>query len=390
MGVFIDHFEKDAGWGKVGSYVDSTYNITGGIDTLTAGAGGVDTSAWCRTGFEGWNASITANITNIASTPQIHLRESSQGNYLKVYLDYATGTLNIGKVVGGTYTSLGSIACGINNAGTYTFTAKVFGDCLFAAILSAASPFNVYKQLYYIGSDISAFTGIFGGIGLTVNTQKFNWVDMRTLTRLTNVVCVGDSNVGSDNAAYWPNQMLKRRFNEGFISFNEGTGGYSTQDIYDERATRIAPYFIAGADNVVSIATGNNDYAVESKTAAQAYAVQQTLMTYCKSLGYRCELATLIPFPYTQGARPTTSLVFVDDLNTLIRAGASVDGFTLCEIHNAFGATDGQLGVNPLDVSDTSKSLVNADQIHYTTTLGHPLAAKTHLFTLNKNSRTSI
>ncbi len=79
-------------------------------------------------------------------------------------------------------------------------------------------------------------------------------------------------------ATFWPNQMMKRRFNEGFIAVNKGAAGYSTQDIYDERSTRIDPYVIQGADNIVSIATGNNDYAVESKTAAQAYAVQQTLM----------------------------------------------------------------------------------------------------------------
>ena len=383
MTVYIDDFNSDLGWSKVGSWVDSTYSISGGINTFTAGAGGADTSAWTRTGFEGLNASITVSITNIASTPQIHLRESSSGNYLKVYLDYATSTINIGKVVSGTYTSLGSVACGINNAGTYTFTAKVFGNCLYGAILSAAAPFNVFKQLIYIGSDVSAFTGKSHGIGLTASTQKYNWIDMRTLDSLTNVVCVGDSNVGGDNPAYWPNQMMKRRFNEGFISVNQGTAGYSTQDIYNERATRIAPYFVSGADNIVSIATGNNDYAVESKTAAQAYAVQQTLMTYCKSLGYRVELATLIPFPYTQGARPTTSLVFVDSLNTLIRANPSVDGFTLCDIHTAFGATNGQLGTSP-------SGLTNSDEIHYSTATGHLLAAKTHLLTLARNDRKSV
>lgn len=385
MGIFLDSLDADNGWSKVGSWVDSTYNITGGINTLTAGAGGANTSAWTRTGFEGLNASITVNITNIASTPQIHLRESSSGNYLKVYLDYATGSLNIGKVVAGTYTSLGTIASSINNAGTYTFTAKVYGNCLYGAILAADGTENVFKQLVYIGSDVSAFTGIFHGIGITENTQKYNWIDMRTLTHLTNVVCVGDSNVGADNRLYWPNQMMKRRFKEGFISINQGTGGYSTQAIYDERATRIDPYFITGqgVDNIVSIATGNNDYAVDSMTAAQAYAVQQTLMAYCKTLGYRVELATLIPFPYTQGARPTSSLVFVDDLNTLIRAGASVDGFTLCEVHNSFGAVDGQLGTSP-------SGLTNADAIHYSTATGHVLAAKTHLYTLARNSRLPV
>jgi len=285
MSVYLDDFNSDLGWSKVGSWVDSSYSISAGINTLTVGAG-ADTSAWTRTGFSGRNVSITVNVTNIASTPQIHLRESSSGNYLVAYLDYNTGTLNIGKVVAGTYTSLGSIFCSINNVGTYTFTAKVFGNCIYAAILSAASPFNVFKQVIYIGSDVSAFTGTGAGIGLTQNTQKFNWIDMRTLERLTNVVCVGDSNVGADNGAYWPNQMMKRRFNEGFISWNKGTAGYSTQDIYDDRAARIDPYVIQGADNIVSIATGNNDYAVESKTAAQAYAVQQTLMTYCMSLVY--------------------------------------------------------------------------------------------------------
>ena len=376
MSAYLDPFNADANWIKAGAWVDSTKSVASGSMTMTVGAGGAGSSAWKKDGLEGWNCSITVRAgASITGIPQIHLRESSATNYLVVYLNHSDATLNIGKVVAGVYTSLGSIASSIGPTGTYTFTGKVFGNCLYGAIKTADGLENVFKQLIYIGADISAFTGTSHGIGLTTGTQKYDWVDMRILDRLTNVVCVGDSNVGTDNRLFWPNQMMKRRFNEGFISINQGTGGYSTQDIYDERLTRIAPYVIQGADNVVSIATGNNDFAREDKTAAEAYAVQQTLMTYCKSLGYRCELATLIPFPYAGDP-----LTFVTDLNTLIRAGASVDGFTLCEIHNAFGATNGQYGVSP-------STLVNADQIHYSTGTGHPLAAKTHLLTLARNDR---
>lgn len=383
---YLDNFNADAGWVKTGSYVDSAYSVSSGSMTMTAGAGGADTSGWVKDGMTGLNASITVRAgASISGIPQIHLRESSSGNYLVVYLNGSDGTLNIGKVVSGVYTSFGSIASSIANNGTYTFTGKVYGNCLYGAILSADGLNNVFKQLVYINADVSSFTGQNHGIGVTSGTQKYDWVDMRILDSFVNVVCVGDSNVGADNRLFWPNQMMKNRFKEGFISINQGTGGYSTQAIYNERSTRIDPYFITGTNvkNIVSIATGNNDYAVESKTAAQAYAVQQTLMTYCKSLGFTVELATLIPFPYTQGARPTTSLVFVDSLNALIRANPTIDGFTLCEIHSAFGAVDGQQGTSP-------SGLTNVDAIHYSTASGHVLAARTHLLTLSRNARYAI
>ena len=385
MFIGRDDFNADSGWVKTGSFVDSTKSISSGSMTLTAGAGGAGSSAWKKDGLDGWNVSITVRAgASIANIPQIHLRQADASNYLVVYLDPSDATLNIGKVVAGVYTSLGSIASSIVSGGTYTFTGKVYGNFLYGAILTADGLNNVFKQLYYIGSDVSAFGATTHGIGLNANTQKYDWVDMRVLDHFTNVVCVGDSNVGADNRLYWPNQMMKRRFNDGFASFNQGTGGYSTQDIYDERSTRIDPYLITGfgADNIVSIATGNNDYAKESKTPAQAYDVQKTLMAYCQGLGFRCELATLIPFPYADRGGQT-SLEFVDGLNTLIRGGPATYNYTLCEIHNAFGATDGQLGVVPSD-------LVNSDQIHYSTASGHILAAKTHLYTLARNERLAI
>lgn len=384
MFTVFDDFNVDAGWVKTGSWVDSTKSVSAGVLTLTAGAGGAGSSAWKKDGLVGRNVSITVRAgASVVGTPQIHLRETDASNYLVAYIDPNDGTLNIGKVVAGVYTSFASVAISaFNSASTYTFTAKVFNNILFASYLRTQSDGDVGAIIEKIHADVSGFTGTTHGIGVTSGTQKYDWVDMRILEGLTNVVCVGDSNVGADNRLYWPNQMQKRRFREGFIARNQGTGGYSTQDIYDERATRIDPFVVSGAKNIVSIATGNNDYAVESKTPSQAYDVQKTLIAYCQGLGYKCELATLIPFPYADRAGQT-SLQFVDGLNTLIRGGPATYGYTLCEIHTAFGATNGQLGVVPT-------TLVNGDEIHYTTASGHPLAARTHLYTLARNERAPI
>ena len=380
MAVFIDDFSSDLGWSKVGSWVDSTYAISSGKMTLTAGAGGKNTSAYTRTGFEGLNASITVT-TGSPNTgiPQIHLREDSSGNYLVVYIDYNDGTLNIGKVSSGTYTSFASTSSAIISTGAFTFTAKVFGNCLYGAVRSNDGSETIYKQLKYIGSEVSNYKGRFHGIGVTSGTQKYDEIDMRTLDKFTNVVCVGDSNVGADNRLYWPNLLMKRHFKEGFISENQGVSGQDTQYFITNFSTTVTPFVVTGTgvDNVLSIATGNNDFRL-GVSVATTYSRQVSLMTSAKALGYRCELATLIPFVFSGDP-----LTFVTQLNTSIRDGYVTNGYTLCEIHNAFGAVNGSYGVNPPD-------LVNSDGIHYTTATGHPLAAAVHSHSLVRNYRNPV
>lgn len=383
MGVYLDNFNSDTTWNKIGSYVDSSYNVSGGVNTLTAGAG-ADTSAWTKSDFTGLDASITVRVgPAVTGVPQIHFRESSQGNYLVAYLSSSDLSIHIGQVVGGVYTEYDSVTASIVMGGTFTFMAKVFGNCFYAATLIGDGTDNVFKKLKYISSDVSAFTGQKHGYGVTSGTQKYDWVDMRILRNFINVVAVGDSNVGSDNRLFWPNLLQKRHFKEGFVSENQGVSGQDTQYFLDNAATTIDPFVVTGTGvrNILTIATGNNDY-VHGYTAAETYALQLDLIAYAKALGYECELATLIPFVYAD-VGGITALDFVTDLNTLIRDGAVTHGYTLCEIHNAFGATDGQLGVSPSD-------LVNGDQIHYSTASGHPLAARTHNYTLTGNHRLPV
>lgn len=386
MGIFLDECSSDQGWSKVGSWVDSTQSVSSNVLNLTVGAGGRDTSAWRRTGFEGLNASITVRTSGgTANIPQIHFRESSSGNYLIVYIDPADASLHLGKVVAGVYTEFDSVNSSITSGGNFTFKGIVYGNMLYGAVQSNDGSETIFKDLKYISSDVSAFTGIFHGLGVTSSTQKYDWVDMRTLTSLTNVVCVGDSNVGGDNRLYWPNLLIKRHWKEGFVSENQGVGGWSTQDIINAYATKVDPFAVtgAGADNVLIIATGNNDFAVDAISPTTCHTRQLSVITHALTVGYnRFIIPTLIPFPYADRGG-YTSLQFVDQLNTLIRDGAATEGYTLCEIHNAFGAVDGQLGVSP-------STLVNSDQIHYSTASGHPLAAQVHSNNLLRNYRTSV
>lgn len=381
MAIYIDTLDSDLGWSKTGSWCDSTYSITGGNIAITAGAGGANTSGYIRNQFDGLNATITVTTTgNITGIPQIHLRESSSGNYLKVYIDPSDASLHMGKVSGGVYTEISSISSAITSSGSFTFTAKVYGNCLYSAVRANDGTETIYKQLKYIDSSISAYKGTSHGIGASSGTVHYSFVDMRTLTSFTNVVCVGDSNVGNDNRYYWPNLLMKKHFFEGFVSENQGVGGKATQWFLDNESTTMTPFIITGdgVRNILSIATGNNDFAVYHLSAASCYAKQLQLITDAKAMGYSCELATLIPFVYTGDP-----LTFVTDLNTLIRAGYVSNGYTLCEIHNAFGATNGAYGVNP-------SNLVNSDQIHYSTSTGHPMAAQTHTKTLYKNYRIGV
>lgn len=381
MTVFIDNLSSDNGWSKTGSWVDSTYSIANGSITITAGAGGMSTSAYTRTGFDGWNCTITVKTTGSTSgLPQIHLRESASGEFLVCYIDGTDGKLHFGKVNGGVYTEFSSVASSIAASGSYTMTAKVFGNCFYCAVQANDGTGTVFAKLKRINSDISAFTGIFSGVGCSSGTAKYDTIDFRNLTRFVNVVAVGDSNVGADNRLYWPNLIGKLHFNEGVVFENQGVGGKATQWFLDNQATTMDPFVITGdgCDNILAIATGNNDFAVYSLSGAAAYAKQLTLITNAKAIGYRCELATLIPFPYAGDP-----LTFVTDLNTLIRAGYVTNGYTLCEIHTAFGATNGQYGVTP-------SNLVNSDQIHYSTSAGHPMAAQTHTKNYVSNYRRAV
>jgi hypothetical protein len=386
MSIFLDNFNSDAGWSKVGAWVDSSYSISSGVNTLTAGAS-ADTSAWTRTGFEGRNVSITVRAgASLTGTPQIHLRESSSGNYLVAYVNPSDGTLNIGKVVAGTYTALHAPVAitGFSSAGSLTFTAKVWENLLFASVLFGTG--FVDSQIESISADVNGFTGTSHGIGVTSGTQKYDWIDFRSLAYLTNVVCCGDSNVGFSGptsiTTYWPGLMMMRQFRDGFVSRNQGYSGNATSDFVTGKAGRIDPYLVTGARNILSIATGNNDYAQDQISAVATYAAQTGLIADCISDGWVCELATLIPFVYADKAG-TTAILFVTDLNTLIRNGAVANNYTLCEIHDVFGATDGVDGVVPT-------TLRNADNIHYSAGIGQQMATRTHLRTLNRCERYSV
>lgn len=374
MSIFVDDFSTDNGWVKTGAWVDSAYSIANGVMTITAGAGGAGTSAYTRSGFVSRNASIATRAgASVAGYPQIHLRETSATDYLVVYIDPSNGTFNIGKFVAGVYTSFGSSAIASFAAGnTYTFSGIVFENCLHGVCMRADG--NVDVELESISADVNGFLGTNHGIGLTSTTQKFDWVEMRTLSSMVNVVAVGDSNVGPTHRLMWPEQMTKRRLGDALITRNKGVGGYSTQDVIDNYATFVTPYKVTGARNVMIVGTGNNDFAVEAKTAAQAHAKQRDLILLAQAEGWECQLNTLIPFEYAGDP-----LTFVQDLNTLITSGKVTYNYISADIYTAFGATVGSTAVSPT-------TLRNADGIHYTTA-GKNLAAKTILYTLARNDR---
>lgn len=386
MSVYLDDLNADNGWSKVGSWVDSTQSVSSNVLNLTVGAGGKDTSAWCRTGFAGLNASIVVRTSGgTANIPQLHFRESSSGNYLTVFVDPSDSSLHIGKVVAGVYTEFDVISSLITSGGNFTIKGMVFGDMLYGAVLTNDGTETIYKDIKYIGSDVSAFTATAHGLGVTTSTQKYDWVDMRTLDTLMNVVCVGDSNVGPDNRNYWPNLLLKRHFKEGFVSENQGVGGWSTQDIITNYATKVDPFVVTGkgAINILVIATGNNDFAQDAISPSTCHTRQLAVIAHALTIGYnKFFIPTLIPFPYADRGG-YTAIDFVTQLNTLIRAGDDVEGYTLVEIHDAFGAVDGQYNVSP-------SNLVNSDQIHYSTANGHPLAAATHSHVIVQNYRDSV
>src|SRR3990167_263714 len=374
MSIFVDDFNFDNGWIKTGSWVDSAYSIANGVLTITAGVGGAGTSAYTRSDFISRNAVITVRAgVGVAGYPQINLREASATDYLVVYINPSDGTFNIGKFVAGVYTSFGSTVINSFNANsTYTFSGMVFENCLHGTMMRGDGSVDV--ELESISVDVSGFIGMNHGIGLTSTTQKYDWIEMRILNSLVNVVAVGDSNVGPANRLMWPEQMVKRRLGSDILVRNKGIGGYSTQDVIDNYTDFVTPFRVIGARNVMIIGTGNNDFAVEAKTAAQAHAKQRELILLAQAEAWQCQLNTLIPFEYA--GDPIT---FVQDLNTLITGGKTTYNYISADIYTAFGAVVGSTAVSPT-------TLRNADGIHYTTA-GKSLAAKTILYTLARNDR---
>jgi len=365
MARFYDQFRTDSGWVKAGSYVDSTKSISSNVLTFTFGTT-EGKSAWKKDGWGGRNVSIVCRAgASVAGYPQIHLRETDENNYLVSYINPNDGTLNIGHVTSGSYTSLGSVSItSFNSASTYTFCAEVWENCFHAVILRTDG--NVDVRVENISSTVENFTGTSGGIGLKTGTQKYAWCIFRTLDYFVSAVAVGDSNVGASHYTMWPEQLLKKKLGQGFVIRNHGTAGYSTAAIYNDRNARIAPYAgVKKAKNLVIIGTGNNDFAVESKTASQTYDVQKTLISYCQGLGFECQLNTLMQFVYTPDARQ-----FVEDLNGLILGGRSTYNYTSADIYTAFGCVAGSTDVNPAELRNTADG-----GIHYSSPTGRSYAS---------------
>lgn len=393
MPTFLDNLNSDLGWVKTGAYGDATAAFSNGAMTLTKGAS-YTTSAYMRSGFFGRNAGIkitTSGGTN--GSPEIHLRETDQNNFLVARIDRAAVKFVIGKVVSGTYTEIASLAmANYTTSINYTFWAEVYEDCFRACLINDTA--NRLLELEQIDSSISAFTGTKHGLGLNGTSTAFDSVMMRTYDTLLNVVSVGDSNVGVNTygagslSGSWTgttlptsgtNVMTARRATMGMFSRNRGVAGYSAADILAAKATLIDPYKVTGADNLIVISAGNGDYAYEDLTAAQAWVSRQSLMTSLKASGWRIVNCTIIPFSWSPQASTQT---FVDTLNATILANTVADGYTSVDVHAAMGCT---VGVNAVDPAELRED----DNIHFTIK-GRALWAKTVLRSIFNNERTPI
>lgn len=397
MPIFTDTFSSDLGWVKTGnSYVDSTSSITGGVLTLTKGASGYKTSGWTRTGFTGANAVIrvrTSGGTN--GSPHIRLRETDQNNFLICQFDRGAGKFAIGEVVSGTYTEIASLSVTNYTASLdYTFGALVFGNCFHATFWNEAA--GKLLELEIIDSSISAFTGTVHGLGLGYSgagtTAGFDSVEMRTMSVFDNIVALGNSNVNTqaqtdlgggawsriyDDDNGWPFIAQKQRLGSEMIVRGRGVSGVVMSTVTSSLSTTLDPYKITGARNIVVLSCGNNNFTNESDTGAACYTEMQTWLAAVKASGWQPAICTNIPFTYTPSA-----VTFIDDLNTLIRNNATSDGFTLIDLHSAFGCTAGVDAVNP-------STLRGGDGIHFSAT-GKVLASKTVLKAISRNERNSI
>lgn len=400
MPIFLDTFTSDLGWIKTSnSYVDSTSSISGGVLTITKGAGGSTTSAWTRTGFVGSNAVIrvkTSGGTN--GSPEIHLRETDQNNFLVCRIDRTAVKFVMGKVVAGVYSEIASLSItNYTSALNYTFSALVFGNCFHATLWNEAA--GKLLELEIISSDISAFTGTKHGLGHGYSgagtNSSFDEVEMRTLDTIDNIVCLGNSNVSTqtitdlgggawsktyDDDNGYPLLMQRKRLGSGMIARARGVSGVIMDTVISSLSTTLDPYKITGARNIVVLSCGNNNYTTSGDDGATCYADFQTFISTVKTNGWEVAICTIIPF--TWESNPQGAVDFVDELNSQIRAGVSVDGFTLVEIWSAFGCDTGIDGVNP-------SSLRGADGIHYTTE-GKALHSKTTLYSVSRNDRASV
>ena len=143
---------------------------------------------------------------------------------------------------------------------------------------------------------------------------------------------------------------------------NMGWYGQTLSSCQSNYSNTAAPYFVTGANNILSIAAGSNDF-INNATAAT---VETSLSNYCsgaKATGFKVLVGTILPRNDASGAQDTARQAY----NTWVRGNWQT-------IADGIMDFDGNSNIGGAQSQSTNTTYYNADAIHPNAT-GHGVMA---------------
>lgn len=378
MFVYRDNFSSDSGWQAAAGHVDATKNISDGIMTLTVGDGSDHTSSlWTKTGVAGLDAIVVAKLSGAVDDPQIHMRETDNQNFLGAFIDTSAEQFIMADIAGGVTTNLASATIdNFNSSIDYTIAAKVFGDAFHAFLLDEND--QVIIHLTEVSSTISDQAGTLHGVG-TGGIVTYSQVDMRIVSEMTNILCLGDSNTDGFNIDFkdeFPQVINAERIFDNCVAKEAGKAGDNIAECEARIATEVAPFHVDGYRNVCIMQMGTNDRA-DGFTAAQSWTRYQSAIATAKAAGFEVFVGT--GFPNTKADVDNTQ--WNEDLNASILADEATYGYTAVDIWLAYGGVEGS-GFPP----NIERDWVSTNNPH-ASEYGHRIFAGTYMDSVKRIRR---
>jgi len=362
--LFSEDFSADSGKFIAPYYGEATATIADGeMEVLAAN---FDKSVVSYSKSFSKNSIISVKLVSAAGSPQVHLREQNDDNFLMVYVSSSTGKFRIAKMVAGTLTTVEEVAItGFSTANEYTLTVKCFETHVVAELYDDAG--ILLHSINEYGANI-VHTGVVNGLGCGSATAATydDFYFRNVLDEYTNAVCLGDSNTGgSTNPAanpgiglLFPGVIATASKTQKRTLVNKGVSGDQTTNI-SARITDLTGRKVAGATNIAIVAVGTNDIALGEKTAEETFADLETLWGQVVADGWELWACTV---PVKQG--DTAHNDEVRALNALILASATPD--KVIDIH--------EITTSESNENQGKTGYFYADNIHFTAT-GHAAIA---------------
>lgn len=363
--MIVNNFNSITGWNKSEVTTDSTFSVSSNQGSLTPNTTHYETSAWALDNTDGRNVIMEITCVNASNNPQIHLRESNKDNFIVGFINTATGTLYIGKRVGGALTLVtNTVIPNFSSSNSYKLVMKVFGNHTLLIISDSTN--KILKVLDYTNSAISALTGTRNGLGANGGVTLYEGLELSKINEYTNIVFLGDSNTAgypsgsglgynTDFDKTFPELLQQEWKDEPVSIISSGIDGNTITALNARLGTDLYPRLVSGATNIAVVLIGTNDMNTDS--AATAWGHLQTLINNIQSNGW---LPVVMTYPPKDG--DVTRNDKLREFNDDIRNNADKLNYVVIDLWNAM--------VDPND--DNANEFVHPDGLHFTE-MGHLL-----------------